>query len=241
MTPKQRMSKSMWNTLKEKEGKVANSLVKYDNSGAKSSDKITLYHGTNANFDKFGKVGNRITSLGYGHYFTPSMKVAKQYGKNIKAISIDKNSILDLDHLTTPQRNKIVKELKKVVPKNRIAGFGEVKRIDITNMDKKKALKLFEQKKEETKNLWHDRAKASIVKEGNKEYIKWMSDGLDNASNTNIKNLIQRYDQDIPRKLGYKAVRNGDEVVIYDTNMVNNSLVKKTKNTLNRYNYKKDK
>jgi hypothetical protein len=188
--------------------------------------KIKLYHGTNAEFDEFGKVGDKITSLGYGYYFTPDMDIAKQYGKNIKVIEIDSKDILDLDNLSDMQRKDIINELDKVVPDDIKAGYGEIKKIDITDMEDDKALKLWKQKKEETKDLYHDRAKASIEEDGDKVYIQWMDPGLDNATDANLKNLIQEYNQDIPKSLGYKATHNSGEVAIYDKALVNKSIIK---------------
>jgi hypothetical protein len=187
-------------------------------------EKVKLYHGSDAKFDKFDRVGDKITSLGYGHYFSPSVEEAKKYGKNIKEISINKKDILDLDHPTKTQRKEIVSELEKVVPKDKIAGYGKVNKIDITDMPDNEALKLFYQKQEDTKNLWHDRAKAQIVEDGDKAYIQWMDSGLENASPANLKNLIQEYNQDIPKKLGYKVAKNGSEVAVYDIKLVNDSL-----------------
>jgi hypothetical protein len=77
-------------------------------------------------------------------------------------------------------------------------------------MEDKEAIALYKQKKEETKNLWHDRAKAQIVEdfETKKAYIQWQEVGLQNATTQNIKNLIQEYRQSIPKELGYKIGKN---------------------------------
>ncbi len=192
-----------------------------------NNEEIVLYHGTNAIFDKFEKMGNRLTSIGTGHYFTPDLNIAKQYGKYIKSIKINKNDILDLDNPTKAQKEAIIKLLDEVVPNEIKAGYGEVKKIDITTMENKEAIALYKQKKEETKNLWHDRAKAQIVEdfETKKAYIQWQEAGLQNANTQNIKNLIQEYRQSIPKELGYKIAKSGSEIAIYDTNLVNQNLI----------------
>lgn len=194
-----------------------------------TDNTVPLYHGTNAEFDKFDRVGSRITSLGYGHYFSPDKNTAIEYGKNIKKININKDLILDLDNPTKDQKKRIVEQLNKVVPDNIKSGYGEIQRIDITDMDRSESLALFKQKKEDTKDAWHDRAKAQVIEEGDKIYIQWQDQGLENATNANIKNLIQEYGQNIPKDIGFKAAKSGNEVAIYDTELVNKSLQKDAK------------
>ena len=191
-------------------------------------EMIKLYHGTNAEFDSFEKMGNRLTSIGYGHYFSPDIEMAKEYGKNIKEIEIEKDLILDLRSPTDKQREEIVKLLDEVVPEYIKAGYGGVKRIDITDMDDNDALKLYKEKKEDTKDFYHDRAKAQIIEdyESGKIYIQWQEAGLENATASNLLNLLQEYRQNIPVELGYKAAMNGSEVAIYDTKFVNELLHK---------------
>ena len=187
-------------------------------------DTLKLYHGTDADFDNFEKMGDKITSIGRGHYFSPDKEIASQYGKNIKELEIKKSDLLDLDNPTSKQKQEIVKLLNEVVPENIRAGYGGIKRIDVTDMPADEATKLFMQKKKDTENFWHDRAKAKIVEDGDKYYIQWQEPGLENASNANLKNLIQEYRQTIPKEMGYKSARNGQEVAIYDTDFTNELL-----------------
>jgi hypothetical protein len=215
-------------------------IVEYCNLGARS-EYITLYHGTNANFDKFDKVGDKITSIGYGHYFSPNLDVAKQYGKNIKSISIPKKDIIDLDHLTKSQRREIEAKLDAIVPENIKAGYGEYQKKyfkDPSKMDKlekDEALQFFDKKIKETEHYYHDRAKAVLNADDNGTYVGWMEQGLSGARDSDLKYLIQQYDQSIPRELGYKAARNGDEVAIYDTKYVNDALAISVANRLQEW------
>ena len=55
-----------------------------------------------------------------------------------------------------------------------------------------------------------------------------MEQGLEGASDKNLKHLMQRYDQRIMYDLGYEVVKSGKEVVFYDLDLVN-KLIKKYK------------
>lgn len=186
-----------------------------------SNDTLLLYHGTPAVFEEFDRAGARITSIGYGSYFTPDKQLALQYGENIHTLELPKNKIIDLDNLTDKQRTDIIAELDDAVPEDIKAGFGELIKIDTTDMDREAAIDLFNEKREETQDYFHDRAKAQLIREGDTVYIQYMDQGLSGASDANIKDLIQKYDQSIMSNLGYISAKSNNEVVIYDLDYVN--------------------
>lgn len=58
---------------------------------------VRLYHGAPVEFDEFdpARVGDRLTSLGLGHYLTPNKEMAKQYGENVMEFDVDLSNMLD--------------------------------------------------------------------------------------------------------------------------------------------------
>jgi len=91
--------------------------------------KRILYHGSPKEFNEFdpSKVGERITSLGLGHYLTPDIELAKTYGKYVMEFEVDITNIFDWDNLSEKQRKHIEEELIKIIPENRISHFGKPK------------------------------------------------------------------------------------------------------------------
>lgn len=73
-----------------------------------------VYHGTNAEFDKFDISKATNTQYGKGIYFTENPKITKQYGKKTIEVYLDKNSVLTLNEpLSTEQKNNLRKVIGK--------------------------------------------------------------------------------------------------------------------------------
>ena len=83
--------------------------------------KKILYHGSPKEFNEFdpSKVGERITSLGLGHYLTPDIELAKTYGKYVMEFEVDITNIFDWDNLSEKQRKHIEEELIKIIPESK--------------------------------------------------------------------------------------------------------------------------
>ena len=177
-----------------------------------------LFHGTNTDFDKFNDsmTGQRLPALGTGHYMTPNPEKAGQYGDRIRPVKIAGEKMLDWNNLTADDKTAVVDRLKKFIPPEEMAGYGATKEQVFKPEQLEQARKFFEAKQEETKNLYHDRAKAMVDKNENGDFvIRWMEPGLENARPEDLLALAQRFDNDIAKNLGYDAARYGDEIVSF--------------------------
>ena len=182
-----------------------------------------VYHGTGAEFDEFARSGARLTSIGTGYYFSPDPDVASAYavGDNphVKPVYLRAENMLDWESLSDSDRSKITEHLQSVVPAERLAGFGIVKREFPRDADNE-AEEFYKKKKEETKHLYHDRSKARVDFDKEKTVISWMEPGLASATDSNLKSLAQEYDQEIAKRLGYDSARNGNEIVVFDRKQI---------------------
>ena len=63
--------------------------------------KKILYHGSPKEFNEFdpSKVGERMTSLGLGHYLTPDIELAKSYGQYVMEFEVDLSNTVSYTHL----------------------------------------------------------------------------------------------------------------------------------------------
>lgn len=72
---------------------------------AKGGIKMRLFHGTNADFDKFdiSKIGSSSDPgiRGRGFYFTPNKKTAESYGDMIKEVDVSLDNPLDLQSFSS--------------------------------------------------------------------------------------------------------------------------------------------
>jgi len=192
----------------------------------------TYYHGTNADFDEFdpSRVGDRITSLGRGHYFTPNKSTADEYGRNIIEARLSGKNILDWQNIRPEQRGLIESKLMEVVPDSRIAGFGK-KRYEVIPANDEGAKRLKELQ-EKTKGNYHHDARAQtltdddIIKNydglideigANDDVVEWREGGsLADASGENLMSLMNEYRPELARELGYDGARFGDQIAIFD-------------------------
>jgi hypothetical protein len=185
---------------------------------------LVVYHGTGAEFNEFKRSGDRLTSIGYGYYFSPNPDTASTYavGENphVKPVYLRAERMLDWGALSDDDRTKIRTHLEAIVPDERLAGFGGIVKREFTREQDDEAEEFYRKKKEETKHLFHDRAKAHADFDKHKTTISWMEPGLGSATDSNLKSLAQEYDQNIARKLGYDSARNGDEIVVFDANQI---------------------
>ena len=168
----------------------------------------------------------------FGHYFSPDINTAKEYGDIIKKIKLETKDFLNWDKLTDEQATKIGKELKKVVPSEKLMGYAKHQKKYFTK-DKEKgwdeAETFFEKKNKEAENYYHDRSKPQIDKDEKGIFVGYVDENDINIDKSQMKYLMQEYDQDIARRLNYKGARNGNEVVIYDTDLVNKNISDKAK------------
>lgn len=184
------------------------------------SNLINVYHGTDEIFEEFDRMGQKIPAIGRGYYFTPNKAKADMYGKNIMQRSIDKDSMLDWQNLTNPQREEIKNRLREVVPSERLSGYGGEKSKIFKSSEKEAARDFFKNKQEELKDVFHDRAKPKLFKDGDKIGIKWMETGLDSAKDNDLLSLSQEFYNDIARDLGYKSAKYSDEIAVFDKSSI---------------------
>lgn len=180
-----------------------------------------FYHASNKLFDNFdpSRVGDKLTSLGLGHYLTPDLEESRKYGDYVMMFIVDISNCLDWDNLTDTDRDKIEKELLKLIPEERIAGFGKVHEIEVS--DNKDGLKIFKELKEKTKNYYHDCAKAQIVDSyEDKIVIEYREAGnLSLANNQQLMTLMNEYHPNLAKNLGYSSSKFSNQLAIYDPSL----------------------
>jgi hypothetical protein len=201
------------------------------------SSKEILYHASNVEFDTFKRFGDRLPSMGLGHYLTPSIDKANQYGSIIMAFEVDTSRCLDWANLTPSQRTDIEHALLKVVPDERIAHYGKPC-YEIVPRNKQ-GQERFREIQAITKNAYNDSAKAKIILGKNipenirnsiqtnqdlsdKAVVKWKTaDGLKHAPNQQLMTLMQEFQPELAKRLGYQSARFSDEIVIYSPTLAN--------------------
>lgn len=190
-----------------------------------------LYHASDVEFDQFdpARVGDRMTALGLGHYLTPNLEKAKQYGKNVMEFDVDMGDVLDFDNLKAPELKKLSDELMAVVPERVLSGYGERKFKVVPKT--KEGMAEFRRMQKQMADLKHDRAKPKVLSKSeipddlsvgpNEVAIQYMEPPKDltNLRPEDIVALMQEYNQVIPKRLGYKGAKFGDEIAIYDPNL----------------------
>lgn len=218
----------------------------------KNENVERLFHGSLVEFEKFDPlmVGDRLTSLGLGHYLTPDPEMASTYGKFVTEFNVDTSNILDWQNLTLKQRGDIEHSLLEVIPSGRIAGFGE-KKFEVIK-DNKEGLKRLEEIEAKTKYNYHDIAKARSLTEDeiiknhpglleqigqDDEVIEWMEAvNLAGASDQTLMMLMNQYRSELAKELGFDGSRFSDQVAIYNpalatkirTIEVNRNILKST-------------
>jgi hypothetical protein len=210
------------------------SAIPFVGKAKKGTGKVVrLFHGSDAEFDEFNptRVGDRLTSLGYGHYLTPDKGIAKEYGKNLMEFDVDTSGFLDWKNMTKDQRGLIEKELLESVPESRISHFGRQK-IKVLKRGEAGA-KEFKRLKEETKDAYNDYAKARILDDDDimaidenlfdsldvdDVVVGWREAGdLSLANNEQLMTLMNEYRPDLAKELGFKGAIFGNQVAVYDS------------------------
>ena len=193
-----------------------------------------LFHASPVEFDEFdpSRVGDRMTSLGLGHYLTPSKSKANQYGENLMEFDVDTTDIFDWKSPTTVQRDEIEKNLLDIIPEERISHFGSNKIESVPR--NKEGLARLEELQEQTKGAYNDYAKARILtddeiekaipdfdfKNDDNVVIGWRESGnLKGANNEQLMTLMNEYAPNLIKGLGYKGARFGDEVALFDSKL----------------------
>lgn len=71
-----------------------------------------LYHGTNASFDKFGKMSGTISTIfgnevveRHGYFFTDNPEFAKEFGSNVLKCRLEMKNTLDMDYGVTNEED----------------------------------------------------------------------------------------------------------------------------------------
>jgi hypothetical protein len=182
-----------------------------------------VYHGTEADFEKFDRVGQRIPALGLGYYFTPRLEKAKQYGSKIKKIVLEDAKILNWNKLSDTERDQIKDRLEERMPKSMLGGLGERKEKIFTQEQRQEAADFYKQKREETDNYEYERGKARIKRNGDVFVISWSEEGLGNLNDAELLNFAQRYDNDIAKEMGYDAAKYGDEIAVFNGDKIKNA------------------
>ena len=203
----------------------------------KSGNPLVVYHATNKEFNEFKFKGEKLTSLGIGFYFTPSLTKAKQYGDIVMKVYLSAEKVLDWNNLTDADRKLIIKTLNHIgLDDNDIAGYGTPKSKKFHKDDIEESKKFFAEMKAKTKSYFHDRAKAKVKKEGDYFIVSWMEAGLDGARDVDLLALIQRYDNDFAEHSGYDAVMYHDEIAVFKPNQIksvdNKGTFSKTSNNI---------
>ena len=219
--------------------------------------KKILYHGSDKEFNEFdpSKVGEKITSLGLGHYLTPNIELAKSYGNYLMVFEVDLTNVFDWDNLTEKQRKHVEEELIKRVPEDRISHFGK-QNIEVLQNDKK-GLERFKELKEKTKEAYNDYAKARILDDYEIEkydpellndielddvVVAWREKSdLSLANNQQLMTLMNEYSPNLIKELGYPCAKFSDQVAIYDSKLakrMDNSLKEDLKKLINKNNKK---
>ena len=181
-----------------------------------------MYHGTEADFDKFDKVGSKIPSLGLGYYFTPTLDKAKQYGSKIKKIVLEGAKILNWNKLSDKEREQIKKRLEGRIPKD-MRGLGERKEKVFAKDQRKEASDFLKEKQEQTKDYYYERGKARVRKEGEGFVVSWSDEGLGDLTNAELLNLAQQYDNNIGNAMGYDAAKYGNEIAVFNGDKIKNA------------------
>lgn len=226
-------------------GDVAKKVVKSTNNSVDNKKTERLFHASPVEFDEFdpARRGDRLTSLGLGHYLTPSKDKASMYGDNIMEFDVDTTDIFDWKNPTLEQREQIEKSLLKIIPEERISHFGDNK-VEVLPRSKQ-GVKRFNELKEQTKNAYNDYAKARILtddeiekalpdfdfKNNDSVVVGWRESGnLKGANNEQLMILMNEYEPHLIASLGYKGARFGDEVAIYDPKLAK-KVIKNTSNS----------
>lgn len=179
---------------------------------------IIAYHGTNNDFNEFCFVGQKLTSMGLGYYFSPDKKKAEQYGKIVKKYRLSGN-FFDWDNIGDDFKKIIFPILMDTAGKEIMAGYSSEKSKIFSNdkNGKNEAMKFYKEKKEETKHRHHDRSKAKVQFEEDHYKITWRdAENLNGANNQMIMNLCQNFIHEIVAQLGYDGAFYLSEIVVYN-------------------------
>lgn len=196
-----------------------------------SKKTLTLFHGSETEFDRFGRCGVRSTSaLGMGYYLTPRLEKANRYGDVVMVFEVDVSDCLDWNNLSGQQRQDIEHFLSKYVPATTLAKYGETK-YEVVSLNAE-GLARVEELQALTASHDGDASKAKMVaaydlpehlkgidrrKQG---VVRWKEVGSLNGANIEqLLALAQEYAPEIASHLGYNGAMFGDEVSIYHSDL----------------------
>jgi hypothetical protein len=207
---------------------TAKALESVDDDKKEKLENISgvLYHGTEADFDKFEKVGSKIPALGLGYYFTPTLEKAKSYGSKIKKIGLKNAKVLNWNKLTDDERLKIKERLKERMPKSLMGGLGIKNEKSFTKEQRQEASNFYAKKREETDGYEYERGKARIKRNDGGWTITWSDEGIDSVNDAELLNFAQQYDNQIASEMGYDAAKYGNETVIFDNDKIEYAINK---------------
>jgi|GEM_PF-2652032 len=193
-----------------------------------SEDSEKVFHGTSKDFNVFESKEMLPGKLGTGTYFGKTKGKAKVYGDKIKEAYLDEGNVLDWDNLTKADRKKIVERFNKTIPDTDRPGFASQSKT-FKQSEKDEALKFFNKKKEETKGLRHDRAKAKVDADENGNFvIAWGVDDLSKASDKDLSFIAETLDPDAAWDMGYDTVKRGKEVLVRNTDQISTTPIRNT-------------
>jgi hypothetical protein len=194
--------------------------------------KEIFYHGAHKEFDQFdpARVGDRMTSLGLGHYLSPNISRAREYGNAIMAFEVDTADFVNWSDLTKIHREQVEDALLSMVPADRIAHFGcnchEVL------PDGKEGAKRYRELKEKTKECYNDYGKARVLTDDEIEryypdllatlkeedlVVHWReATDLSNANAQQLMTLMNEYAPNLIKQLGFKGAMFSDQIALYD-------------------------
>ena len=209
--------------------------------------KQIFYCGADTEFDQFdpARVGDRMTSLGLGHYLTPTLSMAQQYGKVIMAFEVDTAGFVNWSDLNADHRQQIEQSLLSMVPADRIAHFG--RNCHEVLPDGKEGAKRYRELKEQTKECYNDYAKARVLTDDEIEQyypnllstlkeedlvVHWReASDLSNANEQQLMTLMNEYAPNLIKQLGFKGAMFSEQIALYDHRLATRVPLPTAKNT----------
>ncbi|WP_152633139.1 ADP-ribosyltransferase-containing protein [Aliarcobacter butzleri] len=216
-----------------KELKQESSLKEWHKSSSnltknKDGSPKVFYHGTKSSFNEFkeNKIGESYgNQFGRGFYFTDNSEKANGYGYgeggNVMPVYLNIQKIADFNDMKQEDLQKFKQELNKVIDINKDAGYGSVRKIDITEYPKEKQYELHDELIEKTDKYWHDRAKVKVIKEDGKIYLSYMEANLENVDGNDILGLLMHKQMlSLVNYLGFDGIKVGDEFIVFEPTQI---------------------
>lgn len=228
------------NLIEEKINRIENLQEWHKNSSNLTKNKDgspkVFYHGTKSSFNEFkeNKIGESYgNQFGKGFYFTDNSEKANGYGYgeggNVMPVYLNIQKIADFNDMNQEDLQKFKQELNKVIDINKDAGYGSVRKIDITEYPKEKQYELHDELIEKTDKYWHDRAKVKVIKEDGKIYLSYMEANLENVDGKDILGLLMHKQMlSLVNYLGFDGIKIGDEFIVFKPTQIKSVFNKGT-------------